>query len=111
MRMRVRNVRQWRHEHWTRLYEAALHERDTVRLCICIWRAQSAILQRQCNAKRRPRLDAHEKLALRKAQAVLHDLGRMSGIPNIAPRFATRERASKQWKSRITLDRRGSRQL
>ena len=92
------------HEHWTQLYEAALRERDIVRLCTCIWRAQSAILERQRDIRGHARLDAHEKLALRKAQAVLHDVGRMSGIPSITPWAATRKRATKRWKSQITID-------
>jgi hypothetical protein len=107
--MRVRHIRQWKYQSWTRLYEAALLEQDAVKLCTCIWRAQSAILQRQHEVKRRPRFDSHEKLALRKAQAVLHDLGRMSGIPNLAPRVVARQQASKRWKSRIAFNRHESR--
>jgi hypothetical protein len=78
--MRVRNVRPWRQESWTRLYEAALFERDTLRLWTRIWRAQLAILERESQIRRSPTMDAREKVALRKAQAVLQDLRRLAKL-------------------------------
>jgi hypothetical protein len=78
--MRVRNVRPWSQENWTRLYEAALFEKDTLRLWTRIWRAQLAILERESQIRRNPTTDAKEKIALRKAQAVLQDLRRLANL-------------------------------
>lgn len=78
--MRVRCVRAWRRESWTRLCEAALFERDTLRLWTRIWKAQLAILERENQIRRSPTMDAREKIALRKAQAVLQDLRRLANL-------------------------------
>lgn len=74
--MRVRSVRPWRQESWTRLYEAA----HTLRLWTRIWKAQLAILERENQIRRSPTMDAREKIALRKAQAVLQDLRRLANL-------------------------------
>ena len=78
--MRVRNVRPWKQESWTRLYEAALFERNALRLWTRIWRAQLAILERESQIRHSPTMDAKEGIALRKAQAVLQDLRRLSNL-------------------------------
>jgi len=78
--MRVRNVRPWKQESWTRLYEAALFERNALRLWTRIWKAQLAILERESEIRRSPSMDARERIALRKAQAVLQDLRRLANL-------------------------------
>jgi hypothetical protein len=78
--MRVRNVRPWKQKSWTRLYEAALFERNSLRLWTRIWKAQLAILERESEIRRNPTMDANERLALRKAQAVLQDLRRLAKL-------------------------------
>jgi hypothetical protein len=65
----VRDVRPWRRESWTRLYEAALFELVALRLWTRIWRAQSAILERENDTRRTPAIYAKERIALKKAQA------------------------------------------
>jgi hypothetical protein len=78
--MRVRNVRVWRHESWTQLYEAALFERDTLRLWTRIWKAQLAMLERENQIRHSPAANARERIALRKAQTVLQDLRRLANL-------------------------------
>jgi len=62
------------------LYEAALFERNSLRLWTRIWKAQLAILERESEIRRSPTMDAKERLALRKAQAVLQDLRRLAKL-------------------------------
>jgi hypothetical protein len=62
------------------LYEAALFERNSLRLWTRIWKAQLAILERESEIRRNPTMDANERLALRKAQAVLQDLRRLAKL-------------------------------
>lgn len=78
--MRVSNVRSWRQESWTRLYEAALFVRDALRLWTRIWKAQLAILERESQIRRSPTMDVNEQIALRKAQAVLQNLRRLANL-------------------------------
>jgi hypothetical protein len=78
--MRVSSVRAWRHKNWTRLYEAALFERDTLRLWTRIWKAQLAILERENQIRHSPAANARERIALRKAQTVLQDLRRLASL-------------------------------
>lgn len=78
--MKVRNVRPWRQESWTRLYEAALFERDKLRLWTRIWNAQLAIVERESQIRTHPARDARESLALRQAHAMLQDLRRLAKL-------------------------------
>ena len=78
--MQLNDVREWKSQPWTRLYEAALFERDTVKLRTCLWEAQLAILSRQKEIKGEPIVDLTEQLALRKAMQILLDLRRLSGF-------------------------------
>jgi len=63
--MRVRNVHPWRQEGWTWSYEAALFERDTLRLWTRIWNAQLAIVERESQIRSNPSRDSRESIALR----------------------------------------------
>ena len=74
--IRLTNVRKWNHHTWTQLYEAALFERDPVKLCALIWNAQLAILRREQQIERLSPAPEKETLALKKA---LSKLGRLSG--------------------------------
>lgn len=78
--MRLNDVRQWNHQPWTQLYEAALFERDTVKLCALLWNAQLAILRREREIQSVPSAERQEAVALRKALGILRDLGRLSGL-------------------------------
>ena len=78
--MRLRHVKEWKDQYWTRLYESALFERDTVRLCARVWDAQLAILSRQEQIRDASAVDIREQLALRKAMIILADLQRLSGF-------------------------------
>lgn len=78
--MQLNDVREWKSRPWTRLYEAALFERDTVKLCACLWEAQLAILSREQEIQEQPLADLKEQLALRKAMQILLDLRRLSGF-------------------------------
>ena len=78
--MRLRDAKQWNNQNWTRLYEAALFERDTLRLCACIWTAQMAILAREQEIHSTRTADKQEIVALNKALGILKDLGRLSGL-------------------------------
>jgi hypothetical protein len=78
--MNVRNVRPWRQESWTRLYEAALFETDTLRLWTRIWNAQLAIVQRESQIRSNSGRDSRESIALRQAPAVLQDLRRLAKL-------------------------------
>jgi len=78
--MELNDVREWNSQPWTRLYEAALFERDTVKLCACLWDAQLAILSREQEIQGEPFADLKEQLALRKAMQVLLDLRRLAGF-------------------------------
>jgi hypothetical protein len=60
--MKVRNVRPWRQESWTRIYEAALFERDPLRLWTRIWNAQLAIGERESQIRINPRRDSRERV-------------------------------------------------
>jgi hypothetical protein len=77
--IRLTNVRKWNHHTWTQLYEAALFERDPVKLCALIWNAQLAILRREQQERLSPAPEK-ETLALKKALRVLSELGRISGL-------------------------------
>lgn len=78
--MRLNELRPWNHQSWTHLYEAALFERDTVKLCALIWSAQLAILVREREIQNLPSTDKQEILALKKALDILRELGRLSGL-------------------------------
>jgi hypothetical protein len=78
--MRIRDARQWNNQNWTRLYEAALFERDTLRLCACIWTAQMAIFAREQEIHSTCTADQQEIVALKRALGILKDLGRLSGL-------------------------------
>ena len=78
--IRLTNVRKWNHHTWTRLYEAALFERDPVKLCTLIWNAQFAILRREQEIESLSPTPEKEILALKKALSVLRELGRLSGL-------------------------------
>ena len=78
--MQLNDVKEWKDQAWTRLYEAALFERDTVKLCACLWEAQLAILSRQEEIRHESSADLKELTALRKALGILADLRRLSGI-------------------------------
>jgi hypothetical protein len=78
--MQLNDVREWRNQAWTRLYEAALFEPDTVRLCACLWDAQLAILSREREIRQGSSADDKEQFALRKAMGILLDLRRLSGF-------------------------------
>lgn len=78
--MRLRDARQWNNQNWTRLYEAALFERDTVKLCACLWTAQLAILAREEEIHSMGPADKQEIIALKKALGILKDLGRLCGL-------------------------------
>ena len=78
--MQLNDVREWRNQPWTRLYEAALFEPNTVKLCACLWDAQLAILSREREIQQGSSADIKEELALRKAMGILLDLRRLSGF-------------------------------
>jgi hypothetical protein len=78
--MKLNDVKEWNRQPWTRLYEAALFERDTVKLCACLWDAQLAILSREQEIQGEPFADLKEQLALRKAMQILLDLRRLAGF-------------------------------
>jgi hypothetical protein len=77
---RLYNVRPWNNQIWTRLYEAALFERDLVKLCTRIWAAQLAILTREHEIESIAQADIPETVALKGALGILTDLGRLSGF-------------------------------
>jgi hypothetical protein len=89
--MQLNDVREWKSQPWTRLYEAALFERDTVKLCACLWDAQLAILSREQEIQGEPFADLKEQFALRKAMQILLDLRRLAGFDQEAQphRFIT----------------------
>jgi hypothetical protein len=78
--MRLADVRKWNHRTWTQLYEAALFERDPVKLCALIWNAQLAILRREQEIQSLSLVSEKETVALKKALSVLRELGRLSGL-------------------------------
>jgi hypothetical protein len=78
--MRLTDVRNWNHRAWMQLYEAALFERDPVKLCALIWNARLAILRREQEIQRLSPAQEKETLALKKALSVLRELGRLSGL-------------------------------
>lgn len=78
--MRLHDIRPWNHQNWTQLYEAALFERDIVKLCALIWSAQLAILGREREIRNLPSNDKQETIALKKALDILRELGRLSGL-------------------------------
>ena len=78
--MKVRHLRPWRQASWTRLYEAALFEQDTLRLWTRIWNAQLAIVERESQIRSDPGRDTKESIALRQAHAVLQDLRRLANL-------------------------------
>ena len=78
--MQLNDIREWRNQPWTRLYEAALFEPDKVKLCACLWDAQLAILSREREIRQGSSADIKEQLALRKAMGILLDLRRLSGF-------------------------------
>lgn len=78
--MRLNDVREWDHQTWTQLYEAALFERDKVKLCALLWSAQLAILGREQEIQNISAADQQEAIALKKALGILGDLGQLSGL-------------------------------
>lgn len=101
--MQLNDVREWNSQPWTRLYEAALFEQDTVKLCACLWDAQLAIFSREREIQGEPFADLKEQLALRKAMEVLLNLRRLAGFDHETqpPRiFATAPSAYSQVYSR-----------
>lgn len=78
--MKLNHVSEWKDQAWTQLYEAALFERDAVKLWACLWEAQLAILSRQLEIQEESPADLKEELALRKALGILADLRRLSGF-------------------------------
>ena len=113
--MRLTDVRKWNHHAWTQLYEAALFERDPVKLCAFIWNAQLAILRREQELQYLSPAQAKEALALKKALSVLRELGRLSGLDvpmNKTIAFArTRSSNDTELSSRVRPTRRGGRNL
>jgi hypothetical protein len=81
--MRVREVRPWRRESWTKLYEAALFERNPARLWTRIQSAQLAIFDRQNQIRFSPTPSTSEKVALKRANTVLQDLQRLSKLGDL----------------------------
>lgn len=78
--MRLSSVREWKDQTWTRLYEAALFEVDTVKLCTCLWNAQLAILSREREIQNGAPASEKERLALTSAMGILRNLRRLSGL-------------------------------
>ena len=78
--MRLKNIKRWNRQSWTQLYEAALFERDTVKLCALIWSAQLAILGREKEIENLASNDKAEIIALERALDILRELGRLSGL-------------------------------
>lgn len=83
--MQLCDVREWKHQCWTHLYECALFEPDPVKLCARVWDAELAILSRQKEIRSNSVGDVREQLALRKAMDVLSHLRRLLGIENHYP--------------------------
>lgn len=113
--MRLTDVRKWNRHGWTQLYEAALFERDPVKLCALIWNAQLAILRREQEIQHLSPAQEKETLALKKALSVLRELGRLSGldVPMERTIAFARARSSHTAKldSRISSNRRGNRNV
>lgn len=113
--MRLTDVRKWNHRTWTQLYEAALFERDPVKLCALIWNAQLAILRREQEIQHLSPAQEKETLALKKALSVLRELGRLSGldVPMEKTIAFARARSSHttELDSRVRSNRRGHRNL
>jgi hypothetical protein len=113
--MRLTDVRKWNHCAWTQLYEAALFERDPVKLCALIWNAQLAILRREQEIQHLSPAQEKETLALKKALSVLRELGRLSGldVPMETTIGFARARSSHttELDSRVRSNRRGQRNL
>ena len=102
--MRLNDVRQWYHLTWTQLYEAALFERDKVKLCACLWNAQLAIIRRAQEIENLPSTDQQEMVALKKALGILRDLGQLSGLSD--PRESQLAIASTNTSGTMPLDTR-----
>lgn len=113
--MRLTDVRKWNHRAWTQLYEAALFERDPVKLCALIWNAQLAILRREQEIQDLSPAREKETVALKKALSVLRELGRLSGldVPMEKTIAFARVRSSHttELDSRVRANRRGPRNL
>jgi len=113
--IRLTNVRRWNHHTWKRLYEAALFEREPVKLCVLIWNAQLAILRRQEETQRLSPPPEKETLALKKALSVLRELGRVSGLDvpmETTIAFArTQSSHATATGSRVRANRRGNRNI
>ncbi len=113
--MRLADVRKWNHHTWTQLYEAALFERDPVKLCALIWNAQLAILRREQEIQSLSLISEKETVALKRALSVLRELGRLSGLDVPMERtiaFArTQSSHAKAAGSRVRSSRRGNRSL
>jgi hypothetical protein len=88
--MQLSDVREWKDQSWTRLYECALLEPDTVKLCACVWDAELAILSRQREIRGNATGETREQLALIKAWGVLSDLRHLSGFENHHPSLRRR---------------------
>ncbi len=78
--MRLNDIRSFNHQSWTHLYEAALFERDAVKLCALIWSAELAILGRERELQNVSNDNEREIIALKKALDILRELGRLSGL-------------------------------
>lgn len=113
--MRLADVRKWNHRTWTQLYEAALFERDPVKLCALIWNAQLAILRREQEIQHPSPAQEKETLALKKALSVLRELGRLSGLDvpmeKISGFARARSSHTTELDSRVRSNRRGHRNL
>src|SRR5215472_46319 len=83
--MQLCDVREWKDQCWTHLYEGALFELDMVKLCARVWDAELAILSRQREIRSNSAGELREELALSKAMGVLNDLRRLSGFENHQP--------------------------
>jgi hypothetical protein len=80
--MQVCDVREWKDQCWTHLYEGAVFELDMVKLCARVWDAELAILSRRKEIRSNSAGDLREELGLSKAMGVLNDLRRLSGFEN-----------------------------
>jgi hypothetical protein len=113
--MRLKDVRKWNRHAWTQLYEAALFERDSVKLCALIWNAQLAILRREQEIQKVSPAHENETLALKKALSVLRELGRLSGLDVPMEKTIAFARTSSsqatELDSRARSNRRGNRNL
>jgi hypothetical protein len=113
--MQVNDIKEWKNRPWTHLYEAALFERNTVKLCERLWDAQLAILSREKEIDSNSGVHVREQLALRKAKSILCDLRRLCGIDqdndHIRHRRRNQSMPSHSRNPRIRLTARVSKQV